>query len=230
MKNAVRSELLKLRSVPGTWVVFFLAIPLTVFGILITFGMAGNGTGHAFAAVYTQNQRRELLGAGYAALQFLAPILGVLCITTEYRNKTMTTTLVLTPRRSLVIGSKVVVTICWSILMAILGLLTVLAVGLPWNSGMGGVAGRVLDQFGAVAPGYLAAAVLLGLFGLGFGTLVKNQAGSAAGPPSPCSPGGRAAWSCWAGGWSHCSSATSPPCGATSPDAQMVRRSKSSGT
>jgi ABC-2 type transport system permease protein len=175
MKNAVRSELLKLRSVPGTWVVFLLAIPLTVFGILITFGMAGNGTGHAFAAVHTLNQRRQLLGAGYAALQFLAPILGVLCITTEYRNKTMTTTLVLTPRRSLVIGSKVVVTMIWSILMAILGLLTVLAVALPWNSGMGGVAGHVLDQFGAVMPGYLAAAILLGLFGLGFGTLVKNQ-------------------------------------------------------
>jgi ABC-type transport system involved in multi-copper enzyme maturation permease subunit len=33
----------------------------------------------------------------------------------------------------------------------------------------------VTDQIGAVIPGLLASAVLLGLFGLGFGTLVKNQ-------------------------------------------------------
>ena len=31
------------------------------------------------------------------------------------------------------------------------------------------------DQVGAVVPGLLLSAALLGLFGLGFGTLVKNQ-------------------------------------------------------
>ena len=30
-------------------------------------------------------------------------------------------------------------------------------------------------QLGAVIPGFVAATILLGLFGLGFGTLVKNQ-------------------------------------------------------
>ena len=30
-------------------------------------------------------------------------------------------------------------------------------------------------QLGAVVPGFVAATILLGLFGLGFGTLVKNQ-------------------------------------------------------
>ncbi len=46
---------------------------------------------------------------------------------------------------------------------------------LPWNAALGGVTSRVTDQIGAVVPGLLASAVLLGLFGLGFGTLVKNQ-------------------------------------------------------
>ena len=34
---------------------------------------------------------------------------------------------------------------------------------------------NVTDQVGAVVPGLLLSAILLGLFGLGFGTLVKNQ-------------------------------------------------------
>ena len=49
------------------------------------------------------------------------------------------------------------------------------AVALPWNAALGGVTSQVTDQVGAVVPGLLASAVLLGLFGLGFGTLVKNQ-------------------------------------------------------
>jgi hypothetical protein len=51
----------------------------------------------------------------------------------------------------------------------------VAAVALPWNAALGGVTSQVTDQIGAVVPGLLASAVLLGLFGLGFGTLVKNQ-------------------------------------------------------
>jgi ABC-2 type transport system permease protein len=173
--NTIRSEVLKMRSTPGTWVVVLLAIPLTVLGMLIAFGNAGADVGTSFSYVHTLNQRRELLGAGYAALQFLAPIIGVLCVTSEYRHKTMTTTLVLTPQRARVLGAKVVATIYWSVIMALLGLVAVLAIGLPWNSGMGGAASQVVDQFGAVVPGLLAAAILLGLLGLGFGTLVKNQ-------------------------------------------------------
>ena len=46
---------------------------------------------------------------------------------------------------------------------------------LPWNAALGGVTSQVTDQLGAVVPGLVASAVLLGLFGLGFGTLVKNQ-------------------------------------------------------
>jgi ABC-2 type transport system permease protein len=175
MINTVRSEILKMQSTPGTWVVLLLAVPLTVLGMLIAFGMAGSHVGKSFSFVATLNQRRELLGAGYAALQFIAPIIGVLCVTSEYRHKTMTTTLVLTPQRSRVLGAKVVATIYLSVIMALIGLVTVLVIGLPWNSGMGGAASQVINQFGAVVPGLFASAILLGLLGLGFGTLVKNQ-------------------------------------------------------
>jgi ABC-2 type transport system permease protein len=175
MINAVRAELLKMRSMPGIWVCFGLAFPLTVLAILAVLAMAGGFPGHTFYFVHNLNQRRVLLGAGYLGITFLAPITGVICITSEYRQKTITNTLVYTPVRSRVLGAKVIVTAYWAILMALLTLVVTFAVGVPWNDALGGSASSVIDQAGAVIPGLVAATILLSLFGLGFGVLVKNQ-------------------------------------------------------
>jgi ABC-type transport system involved in multi-copper enzyme maturation permease subunit len=175
MINAVRAELIKMRSMPGIWVTFGLGFPLAVLGVVGILAAAGGNPGHTFAAVHTLRQRRELLGAGYFALQILAPIIGVLCVTGEYRHKTITTTLVLRPVRTQVLTAKVLVTSLWAVFIGLLTLVAVAAVGLPWNAGLGGMTSQVTDQAGAVVPGLLVTAILLSLFGLGFGTLVKNQ-------------------------------------------------------
>jgi ABC-type transport system involved in multi-copper enzyme maturation permease subunit len=173
--DAIRAELLKMRSMPGVWVTFSIAFPLTVLWCLGIFASAGGDPGHTFLYVQTVRQQRELLGAGYFGIEVLAPLLGVLCVTAEYRHKTITTTLVLTPLRTRVLLAKVIVTAVWSIYLAVLSLVAVAVVALPWNAALGGVTTQVTDQAGAVIPGLVASAVLLGLFGLGFGTLVKNQ-------------------------------------------------------
>ena len=175
MINAIRSELLKMRTMPGIWVCFGLALPLTALIVWAVFASAGGSPGHTYSFVKSLNDRRELLGAGYFGITFLAPVLGVICITSEYRHKTMTSTLVLTPRRDRVLGAKIVVTAWWCLLIAVLSLVTAIAIGLPWNAALGGVTSQVTGQLGAVVPGFVAATILLGFFGLGFGTLVKNQ-------------------------------------------------------
>ena len=157
------------------WVTFGLAFPLAVLVILGVLAGAGGFPGHTFYFVQTLRQRRELLGAGYFGIEVLAPIMGVLCVTGEYRHKTITTTLVLTPVRTRVLAAKVAVTALWSVFLVLLTLVAVAVVALPWNAALGGVTSGVTDQVGAVVPGLLASAILLGLFGLGFGTLVKNQ-------------------------------------------------------
>ncbi|MGO8864116.1 MAG: ABC transporter permease [Acidimicrobiales bacterium] len=175
MINALRAESLKMRTMPGIWVCFGLALPLTVLFILILFGRAGGFPGHTFYFAHTLNQERLLLGAGFFGITFLAPVAGVVCITSEYRQKTITNTLLYTPVRSRVLAAKTLLTSYWAILMALLSLITVLVVGLPWNAALGGTAASVTDQAGAVIPGLVVASILLGLFGLGFGVLVKNQ-------------------------------------------------------
>ncbi len=175
MINAIRAELIKMRSMPGVWVCLVLAFPLTVLLCIAVLAGAGGFPGHTFYFVQTLKQRRELLGAGYFGLEVLAPIIGVLCITGEYRHKTITTTLVLRPVRTQVLGAKIVAVALWSIFAGVVTFVAVAAVGLPWNAALGGVTSSVTDQIGAVVPGLLVSSVLLGLFGLGFGTLVKNQ-------------------------------------------------------
>jgi ABC-type transport system involved in multi-copper enzyme maturation permease subunit len=175
MKNAVRAELLKMRTMPGVWVCFGLAFPLTFLIMWAVFAAAGGSPGHTYSFVHTLNQERIMLGAGYLGISFLAPITGVICITSEYRQKTLTNTLVFTPVRSRVLGAKIIVTSYWALLLALLSLAVTLSIGLLWNAELGGTAASVFDQAGAVLPGLLAASILLGLFGLGFGVLVKNQ-------------------------------------------------------
>jgi ABC-type transport system involved in multi-copper enzyme maturation permease subunit len=175
VKNALRAELLKMRTMPGVWVCFGLAFPLTVLVMWAVFARAGGFPGHTYYYVHTLNQERVLLGAGYFGLTFLAPVVGVICITSEYRQRTISNTLLYTPVRSRVLGAKVLATAYWALLMALLTLLTTLTIGLLWNSGLGGTVSSVIDQAGAVVPGLVAASILLGLFGLGFGVLVRNQ-------------------------------------------------------
>ena len=81
-----------------------MAFPLTVLVILGVLASAGGFPGHTFYFVQTLRQRRQLLGAGYFGIEVLAPIIGVLCVTGEYRHKTITTTLVLTPVRTRVLA------------------------------------------------------------------------------------------------------------------------------
>jgi ABC-2 type transport system permease protein len=177
MSRAVRAELLKMRTMPGMWVVLLLAFPLTCLFIMFAFINAGHHSfpQTTFAAVSTLSQRRLLLGAGFRTATLLAPVLGVLCITTENRHKTLTGTLLLTPQRHIVLGAKVVATTIWTVGMAAVTFVAVGLLGLTWNASMGGSASAVLDQAGAVVPEMFAVTVLLGLFGLGFGTLVRNQ-------------------------------------------------------
>jgi ABC-2 type transport system permease protein len=175
--RTVRAELLKMRTMPGMWVVLLLTFPLTALFVLGAFAVAGahEFPQQTFAHASTLSDRRVLLGAGFRPVTLLAPLLGVLCVTTEYRHKTITGTLLLTPQRSHVLVAKIVTTSVWAIGMVLITFVTVAAMGLTWNAAMGGSVSSITDQVGAVVPELFVATILLALFGLGFGTLVKNQ-------------------------------------------------------
>jgi ABC-2 type transport system permease protein len=172
----VRAELYKLRTTPGLWILLGVTLVLTALGIIGTFFNTVGPNGHTvFIAPLTVQNMRNLVGAGYEPGVLLAPVLGVLCITTEYRQKVLTTTLLVTPRREQVLVAKVLASVVGSLFLGVAGLVLVAAMGVPLFVTQGGTLSTLLHQVGPVVPGLLGAYALLACFGMGVGTLLRNQ-------------------------------------------------------
>lgn len=173
----IHAELFKLRTTPGPWVCVGVTMLLTGLGITTAFIVANHHGGAHFSAPTTPGELRDLVGAGYEAGVVMAPVLGVICITTEYRHKVLTATLLLAPRRPQVVGAKVAASVIWGLLMAVASFVMVAAMGIPLLIAEGGSVSAMGHQVAPVVPGILAAYALLGVYGLGLGTLVRNQVG-----------------------------------------------------
>jgi len=173
--RVIRAELLKLRTTPGPWVVVGVTVLLTALGIITAFLVSFGNHVH-FVAPVAEHRLRRLVGSGYTGEGvWMAAIIGVLCITGEYRHKVITTSLLLTPRRPELLVAKAVASVVWGIALGVVSLLFVGALGIPLLVSQGGSVSALFGQAGAVIPGLLGAFALLALFGLGFGTLIKNQ-------------------------------------------------------
>jgi ABC-type transport system involved in multi-copper enzyme maturation permease subunit len=180
MIRGIRSELFKLRTSPGPWVVLGAALLFTALGIIVVFLVNHPGIGGrhhvSFVAPTSVYRLRRLLGAGFAVGGvWMAAIVGVLCVTGEYRHKVMTTSLLVEPRRWRLLAAKAVASLIWGLGIAVASLLLVGAMGIPLLKTQGGSVSALFNQAGAVLPGFFAAFALLALFGAGLGTLMKNQ-------------------------------------------------------
>ncbi len=174
LARLVRAELYKFRTTPGPWVCLGVVVLLTGLGVTTSFIVGTHGVVH-FTAPTTTAGLRRLMGAGYTAAIVMAPVLGVLCITTEYRHRILTATLLLHPRRPDVLTSKVLASAIWGVLMGVVSFVMIAAMGIPLLVTEGGSVSHFLHQVGPVVPGMLAAYLLLAVYGLGVGTLVRNQ-------------------------------------------------------
>jgi ABC-2 type transport system permease protein len=170
----VRAELFKFRTTPGPWVCIGVGVLLTGLGITTSFIVGHNGVVQ-FTAPTTTVQLRRLMGAGYTAAIVMAPVVGVLCITTEYRHRILTSTLLAHPRRGDVIVSKVLASMLWGLFMGVASFAMIAAMGIPLLVAEGGSVSALLHQVGPVVPGMLASFLLLSIYGMGIGTLVRNQ-------------------------------------------------------
>jgi len=169
----IRSELLKLRTTSSPWVLLIVTLLLTALGVITAF-LIPNGNRVTFGAPTTIYRYRLLLGAGDTAV-WMSAILGMLCVTGEYRHKVITTTLLVEPKRAYVLVAKSVASVLWGLILCASTFVMVAALGLPLLSAEGGSASILLHQAGAVVPGLFAAFAIIALFGVGFGTLVRNQ-------------------------------------------------------
>jgi hypothetical protein len=105
----------------------------------------------------------------------LALILGILCVTGEYRHKTITPTYLAEPRRGRVVAAKLLASAGGGAVVAVIAGVIALAFGFSVvGAGIGNTA-RMLTEYRHVFPGVLAAAILYAVYGVGLGALLKNQ-------------------------------------------------------
>jgi len=170
MRNLIRSEVLKTRS---TQVWLWMILPAVGFTALSTIGHSYDVV-HNYQAgdpdldyygLFTASQN-----AGVALL-----VIGVLGLTTEFRHKTITPTLLATPARWSLLAGKAVSYVLFSLFYAVICLVVNFAIAGIWLK-----AENVPLDFGhGVVPGIVKAFVSLvitAVFGLGLGALVRNQA------------------------------------------------------
>jgi hypothetical protein len=186
MIAVIRAEWLKMRTTAVPWVLTGIALIVNALLILTLFldrgqdngGGPGSGGGpfasSGYTVPHTVQQLRNLVGAGFPAY-LLALLLGVLCVTTEFRHKTVTTSFLVTPRRPEFVGAKLITSALMGAALALVMLVATVIGGGLTLAARGGSFNDLIRQVPAVAPGMILVFALFAVLGVGVGSVLTNQ-------------------------------------------------------
>ena len=168
MLRQLRSELVKLRSTRTNLGLLVGMVGLVLLIVIIT------GVAVKPGELAKPDHQRALFGLGLAG-GFVAALIGIMSICSEFRHGTIRPTFVFTPKRERVVLAKVLSSVA---LGAVFGMLTE---ALAFGTGLTIMAARGVDvALGTgtlllVAVGSVAAAALMAALGVGFGAVARNQ-------------------------------------------------------
>ena len=168
MSTLIHAELLKIRTTRSWWAYLIVIVLLTGVGAAGQIGSAGD---RERSTLQFQLDLADTVGL----IVLLAIILGISVITTEFRHGTITPTFLAAPRRERVLAAKTVSVAIVALGFALLSLLVLIAVAVPWLAIVDATThfgdGEVWEQLAQA----IFSAVLWGLLGVAIGTLVQNQ-------------------------------------------------------
>jgi ABC-2 type transport system permease protein len=170
----IRSELLKIRTTAVPWVLAGIAVLINGLLLLVLFLTRDNPGDNGYTVPHTTQQLRNLLGSGFQGY-LLALLLGVLLITIEFRHKTVTTSFLVTPRRTEFVGGKLIAAAILGALLGLLMLVVALVGGGLTLVARGGSFSDLAHQIPVVWPGFLLVFVLFAVLGVGVGSILTNQ-------------------------------------------------------
>ena len=175
MTNQLRSELLKLRTTRTFAVLILVAAGLTLLGVCV------EGLSRDAQELAAEDAQRTVFSAAGSTGVFLATLAGLLAVTVEFRYGTIRPTLLVQPRRRVVLAAKLAAA-------ALAGLaLGVVCVAVSFAGGFAILAARDVDEALTAAHtltlvlGPLAGTALGGMLGVAVGTLIRNQVGAIVG-------------------------------------------------
>lgn len=167
MSALVTAEFLKFRTTRA-WIGFLLVV------VALT-GLAAAGTVGTAEDVdlgTTELSRDVLSSALFAAL--IAFVIGIICVTAEWRHGTITRTFLVTPRRERVLLAKEIWIVVFAAFVALVALALALAVAVPWLA-FEGSSLELGDGLARYAGRIVLATVLWGALGVGVGAVVQSQ-------------------------------------------------------
>ncbi len=182
MNRVIRSELLKVRTTNLWWlmligVLVFTALALAVNMISGDFRLHPPGGQGALTTApnIVANVASSLYTSGQYFGTLLAMVFGILIFTNEFFHQTATATFLATPKRTVVIGGKLIVAILVGLVIAVFttvlsvpsGVAFLSAQGAPLHLGDG-------DVLKTIGLNWLAYAIWA-VFGLGIGALLRSQ-------------------------------------------------------
>jgi ABC-2 type transport system permease protein len=167
MTTALRAEVRKLTTTQVLLWMIVLSLGLTLLVGLLNILTGHPGDGSDLVAL--------VVGFGTLVSYIVSGVLGAIGVTGEYRHLTATPTFLSVPRRSTVIGAKLVLYFFTGVLIAVVCLGVSLLISVPLMHARGidtdlGADGTVRSIVGGVI-----AAGIFGIIGAGFGALVRNQ-------------------------------------------------------
>ena len=175
----IRSELRKILSTRLWWGLLLGAVAYTAVQSGVTAGFAGmtlSTAQPATAGLDTAAGIRSVYAESlFTGSYILAMILGIAGMTGEYRYQTITSTFLASPRRSRVVGAKLVAHLLVGLGYGVVAMVTALVVGGVVIVARGHGLGYGAD---GLWPSILLAVVAVGLWtvlGIGIGTLIRNQ-------------------------------------------------------
>ncbi|MCT9930285.1 ABC transporter permease [Planotetraspora sp. A-T 1434] len=176
MIGLVKAELQKLFTTRLWWIMLLVMLVLVGVNLGLFIGFAGvsqNGA-PALPERDTVEWARMAWSAGADGNVF-AMILGVVMMTAEYRYQTITGTFLTTPRRGRVIVAKLVGGLLVGLLFGLGALVFEAVVVIPTVLISGGEFSPAAWHIPQTGLGIIATFALYALFGIGLGTLVRNQ-------------------------------------------------------
>ena len=172
MSHQLRSELLKLRNYADVALLLLTAAAMSLFGVSVE---AMSRDLDTLAAEETQ---RELFSSGVTIGVFFATLSGLLAVTSEFRYGTIRPTLIVEPRRRVVVAAKLAAAALAGSAFA------VICVVLTFGAGIAVFAVRDVDVAltGAhtllLVAGPIVASIVSAVIGVAVGTLIRNQVGA----------------------------------------------------
>lgn len=172
MIRLARVELFKLRTTRLAFFLFLAAIGLTLLGVVLTLVFSERVPGEL--GVETAVGLRSMLSQSSSVLTFVL-VLGIVAMSGEYRQGTITPTLLAAPVRWKVVAAKGAAFVVVGALFALAGVAVVAAIVFPYLRLRGFEVAMSGGDIAALFGGTIAAGAIAGIFGVGAGALIPNQ-------------------------------------------------------